>query len=643
MSESQDFHLITIPRSDGQDTGPGYWPAPLDAATAAKSKKATKDATERTPRAKPQMLRLSEHDPRFIEWRVKLGILLKQELSPNPQGLPWYVQFPRGYWLYEKSKHLWVSGHPVKSKLFKTPQEFGIHLLWLISGSNDLQDCCCVHCSLPKAGVLGDELIVQDRPRLAAPASAPALATLALDPDPALVGGASPATIAPPAKIAKAPASPPEVAIKTAQSAKSPPSSTAAPSPSPMPSSSYPRKTEFPVQAESELPAPTPTAPEPPLRSQHLEQTLAPFDQNTSSLFFRTGELVWFSVTPSWRIGLIARSNTVAKQYEILPISHGLFNQSQLQLKPETALRPFLAFTVPPVSIPDLANKSFDNVPWANYIRTVAADSTKREPLLLDASKLAAIKISMSFSLFTRMGDSEGDRKTNYHGIFLGAERIEVGDALRVRVPHDEQDSMPRWAFTEAQGSGVLLGLREICTACDTPGYVFFKGDLYIPITGPHTPARADGHPNGGGDPVILPNEKLPRALREEVAFRTKFAPRERWRLALLRPNTVLREQDIRGRFYPSARLLPVLVHPNANQLQSELQKGVVRDSARQLNQRMDTFKDGYIGQKRGRIDAVGAAIPHGSAALFGFEPIVSEEPPLPPSRGAEPTGICTG
>lgn len=366
------------------------------------------------------------------------------------------------------------------------------------------------------------------------------------------------------------------------------------------------------------------------------EQALPPFDQSVSALFFRTGELVWFSVTPSWRIGFIARSNIAAKQYEILPISHRLFNQSRLQLKPETALRPFLAFTVPPVSLPELSDKSFDNVPWDALIHTVAADSTKREPLLLDASKLAAIKISMSFSLFTRIGDSEGGRKTNYHGIFLGAERIEVGDALRVRIPYDQESSMPSWAFTQAQGSGVFLGLREICTARDTPGCVFFKGDLYLPVTGEHNPAGTDRR----GDDLILPDEKLPRALREEVAFRTKFAPRERWRLALLKENTVLREQDIRGRFYPSGRLLPVLVHPNASQLQSELQKGIVRDSARQLNQRMDTFKDGYVGRKHRRTDAAGAAIPHGSAALFEFEPIVAEELPLLPSTTAESANI---
>lgn len=83
MSDTKEFDVINIARSDGADTGPGYWPAP---AAAPAIKKAVKDATTIT-RVKPQMTRLSQDDPRFVEWRIKLGILLKQELAPNPDGL----------------------------------------------------------------------------------------------------------------------------------------------------------------------------------------------------------------------------------------------------------------------------------------------------------------------------------------------------------------------------------------------------------------------------------------------------------------------------------------------------------------------------------------------------------------------------
>lgn len=86
MADMRDFDVIRVARSDGLDTGPGYWP--LTTTPAPTTKKTGKEAAsaDKTPRTKPQMVRLAEDDPRFVEWRVKLGILLKQELCPNPDG-----------------------------------------------------------------------------------------------------------------------------------------------------------------------------------------------------------------------------------------------------------------------------------------------------------------------------------------------------------------------------------------------------------------------------------------------------------------------------------------------------------------------------------------------------------------------------
>lgn len=84
-TDTKEFDVIRVCRSDGVDTGPGYWPvtAPVASPVAALGKK---QALDKAPRARPQMTRLPEDDPRYTEWRVKLGILLKQELSPHPEG-----------------------------------------------------------------------------------------------------------------------------------------------------------------------------------------------------------------------------------------------------------------------------------------------------------------------------------------------------------------------------------------------------------------------------------------------------------------------------------------------------------------------------------------------------------------------------
>ena len=83
MAELKEFEVKRILRSDGADSGPGYWPAPAPSA----AKKAVKDAPASATRQKAHMVRLEDDDPRFVDWRVKLGILLKQELAPNPDGM----------------------------------------------------------------------------------------------------------------------------------------------------------------------------------------------------------------------------------------------------------------------------------------------------------------------------------------------------------------------------------------------------------------------------------------------------------------------------------------------------------------------------------------------------------------------------
>lgn len=108
MSDTKDFHVVQIARSDGADTGPGYWPSSTSITTSAAASPATsatgggtaagakrtaatrdaKEGSEKATRTKAPMVRLDENDARFVEWRIKLGILLKQELSPTPDGKP---------------------------------------------------------------------------------------------------------------------------------------------------------------------------------------------------------------------------------------------------------------------------------------------------------------------------------------------------------------------------------------------------------------------------------------------------------------------------------------------------------------------------------------------------------------------------
>ncbi|KAG5944001.1 hypothetical protein E4U53_006966, partial [Claviceps sorghi] len=281
MSDTKEFDVIRIARSDGADTGPGYWPT----ISTASKKIAGKDATtsDKTPRMKPQMTRLAEDDPRFIEWRIKLGILLKQELSPNPEeGNPWYAQFPRGYWLYEKSKHLWVSGYPIKAKLYKSPQEFCVHLIWLLSASMDYKDCCCVHCNQPSQAKLAaatEELIITQSETpvpVPMPTATPTTKSNSNTPTPA------PAT-AVPQKVTPVPlppipgqrATPPTTAAVLANNSPTP-------KPPTLPKSSSRQATAAPsMQSSSSFPVPQAQPPQSQSQSQSQAQ---PYSQPQSHL-----------------------------------------------------------------------------------------------------------------------------------------------------------------------------------------------------------------------------------------------------------------------------------------------------------------------------------------------------------------------
>ncbi|KAH7017702.1 hypothetical protein EDB80DRAFT_760940 [Ilyonectria destructans] len=632
MADMREFDVIRVARSDGSDTGPGYWPMTAPAPTTS-MKKTAKDAiaAEKAPRTKPQMVRLAEDDPRFVEWRVKLGILLKQELCPNPdEGNSWYVQFPRGYWLYEKSKHLWVSGYPLKAKLFKSPQEFAVHLIWLLSTSMDYRDCCCAHCNagnLAKgAAAMEDTLIItheapkpEKMPPKVTPVPLPQIPGQPLLKHSAAVPRSTSAQSTPVATAQNSPV--PAVTKPKAQTL--PPQSLPPvqppiqPSPQPLPQAQVqapPPQPQAPpqlqpqpqIQTQPQPQAQPQVAPQPQVQLQpHQQQQVQPQPQPQpqitqwalkSSLMFRAGELVWYQNGTTWRLGMIAASAN--GNHELMPIGHGVVQQQNVS-KLDGDMRPFHAFTVPPVAIPDLKEKIFDEIPWEGMFRAPGNDGNKRELITLDASKMAAAKIDYSYSLWTQLSEDPNAKTVTYYGCFFGAERVEIGDTLRLR-------SLPA-EFNVPAETGVL-GLRFIFTTKDFPGGVFFRGHIYQPVKGDADP------------PNVVAEEHLPIALRDESQWRNSTSPGKRWRWALVKENVVFKEQSIRGRFYPTHRLMPIL---NPDGFRHAVAQGQTDDQYAHLNNRMDG-SGRYLGRKANRLNALGASVPH--TARFAMEPYVREE-----------------
>lgn len=420
-----------------------------------------------------------------------------------------------------------MSGYPIKSKLFKSPQEFGLHLIWLLSASKDYGDCCCVHCNLPNVTKLA---IASDDGISSTPTEAPA-------------------------KLDKVQ---PKV------------------TPVPLPPIPGQPPAQATPQAISKSPAPPQLQPQPQPQQQppqHVPWTLQ------APLLFRIGELVWYQTGSSWRLGLIAAPGNGGS--ELLPIGHATVQQRNVG-KTDADMRPYHAFSVPPVVVPDLTEKSFDEVPWEAIFQAPSTDPGRRDLLALDASKMAAAKIDYSFSLWSPLSEDPNGKATYYYGCFLGAERVEVGDCLRLRsLPPD----------LGIKNEAAVLAVRSILISKDAPGAVFFRGAIYQPV-----PAEA----------ATAPDDALPVALRDENQWRAQTGAAQHWRWGPAKENVLLKEQSVKGRFYPAQRLMAVL-NPGARGDEAY---------AQQLNNRMETGAR-YIGRRRNRVDTLGASVPKGARLVL--------------------------
>lgn len=280
-----------------------------------------------------------------------------------------------------------------------------------------------------------------------------------------------------------------------------------------------------------------------------------------------------------------------------MPIGHGMIHQRNVA-KADGDMRPFYAFSVPPVAIADLKEKMFDEVPWDAMFQATGSDAHKRDVLALDASKMAASKVDYTYSLWSALSDDLNGKTVSYYGCFLGAERIELGDCLRLR-------SLPADLGLPSPESSVLA-VRFIFTTTDYPGAIFFRGHIYQPTQGEATSPTPDEH--------------IPVPLRDETQWQTQLNPAHHRRWRLVKENVVLKEQSIRGRFYPMHRLMAVL---NPAGFQEAVARRRIDDQVAHMNNRMDGGGR-YIGRKRNRIDTLGAAVPH--AARVSLDPHIREE-----------------
>ncbi|KAL3427368.1 transcription-silencing protein clr2 [Phlyctema vagabunda] len=494
--------------------------------------------------------RLEPDDPKAIDWRRKLGGMCKDVLGQKEHANEkWILQeLPENYVLWEqqkynvskptdkkeKAKHAagtferqdaYLYGHPQgRKKRFRSPADFFQHLLWLtIDLEGDPKNCPCKLCSPD-----GDEYIDE-----------------VARPEPVTQETKVVADV------------PPRKEIKPL------PTATRIQTPIPVPQSIVSKVAQQ-------------TGPK---RSNEQE-----FDSRPNSIYiYRPGELVWFHKGTAWGLGVISKRGELngGPRYLLQQLSHP-FSHPPYQIKDQHEhLRPWLAWSTPDLNCVAIRGLTYDQVRWHDAIEGKYGPGNVE----VDSSILAARTIDSSYSLFDRLDIPAAPGEVHYNGMFLGAEKIWVGEPVRIRVPDED----------------IVVMIIHKLIEQTAPSTVTFVGDIYkfneMPM---HYNSRAE-----------WPKPNLPARMVSDLRFRNEVADNANRRIwcewSLTEPAARRSLSDVKGRWYETQALLPILKGDEL--FRQEISQGIANDISKSMNGR----GDGHTAQsfrKATRKDTFGPAVP---------------------------------
>lgn len=321
---------------------------------------------------------------------------------------------------------------------------------------------------------------------------------------------------------------------------------------------------------------------------------------------FRPGELVWCQCTEAWSLGIIVSGPETGPSQVANNPQHQSYTvqvlKSPLEAELSTpypgitvsSLRPWLAW-----STPDLNNAplrvilTYDDVAWEQY-RGVRG-------LEVDASIMKSRDIDSSYNLIDKLGYANGNF---YAGVFYGAEKLWVGDAVRLKR-HAAPNLMNGTEIMVIAGIQDTRMQSSAGIPRSTTTDVTVVGDIYVHMSYPTSSPR-----------LPIP-EWLPQRLVRETTFRNQITSSHSqqptmstWKL--LHAGHTVRLEDIKGRWYESSLLIPYLKgRDNYNQT---LQSGTWDEVATQMNEMGNAGQATARGWCRTgkRDDVLTTAVPHG-------------------------------
>ncbi|AEO55127.1 hypothetical protein MYCTH_2298606 [Thermothelomyces thermophilus ATCC 42464] len=521
-------------------------------------------------------------------WEVIVAGHLQNQVGPKDDKKQYKLAgFPKGYELRcavrkDGGRDYYLYGHPLGPKAnYRTPGEFALHALWLVSDSTDNSQCPCDLC--PKYV----ERAKADRDRSLPPALPPPSSSAA-------VPASRPATTTPPTA---APGNPPPAQQQLAQQ----------------------------QQQQLQLPPPGTTGWTNVFRVGELV-----WYKHTA---WRLGVIL--AITPKPGIPLHPGAPDSSYHFTLAPLGHALLEQPSL-VKDCQSMRPFLTFSVPHTSMDELRDQTFDTVNWEALAARISQDPDPnkreigRQMLGLEASKMGARAINDTFSTFDlRAQGTTADgalHVQHYGGVYLGAEMVRVGDPVRVvatpsgspsqqQQQHQQQQASQQAALPPDANLVMLVTEIQVLTPSSLTGdargaaTLQFKGDLY------RAARLSTAHPPPPG--TIPSGETLGPAFAEELATRNAIDKESNpdggnadkavfWSWVQVGAQVLRGEQDVQGRFYVTEKLMSVI---DPAKWQEWVRRGRLEEAPAYLNNRGHSGGGQYLGRRMGRKAALGNAV----------------------------------
>ncbi|KAL1615791.1 hypothetical protein SLS54_008796 [Diplodia seriata] len=567
---------------------------------------------------------IAEDEPKHLDWRRKLGGMLMRELagpgSEHQHKACMLAALPEHYRLFEHIKSrahdgdpqsrkasknhaggghdrqdAYLYGHPMgRKKRFRSPADFFPHLLWLATDKDgDANNCSCKVCC--------PEEVQDEKPPVKKETSQPPAqpTTPGVGRDPYV------AIHRPPSSQSSTPQTQPAVLNRPA-------SAGAQAQPIPAPAQQAPQV--------HQPPAPRTTTPQnipqtPPLSGPSAIQRLGlpdhQLDTSYQSLLFRPGEVVWMNRGEAWGLGVLIRryltktaNNQVQRHYIVQPLSHPHDFQTPIHLNAENLLRPWLAWSAPPLTFAPLHTRrdvTYENVDWQAAVSGQYGPGNPE----VDASILAAKAVDNTYTTFKLLSSrpSPGAEERHWAGIFLGAEKIWVGEPVRIQM------DVPNMSVPIL----VVVDIMERIQQGRSSITIF--GDLYSFVG--NLPANQP-----------LPSaDHLPPRMLMDLRYRNqvsaKIGRKGTWKL--LRSMHPIPIEQVKGRWYESSVLLPIIL--GDKDYENSLRSGNLQDASHWINARNDSNEANSLGIRHNqRRDALGRAIPATVQISDGLEPPSPEE-----------------